>query len=133
MKKILLLTVSLLLVIGIAVGLTGCDFGSKKSYSLDTSGFNSTAVFGEELSLAGLKLVADGIDFFKVGVKTKFQNGVSGKTLAMVGYIKTENLKEGAKVIVQFASDADFQNIKHTITYTSELPEWTKVHFESFG
>ena len=60
MKKILLLTVSLLLVIGIAVGLTGCDFGSKKSYSLDTSGFNSTAVFGEELSLAGLKLVADG-------------------------------------------------------------------------
>ena len=61
MKKILLLTVSVLLLACLTVGFTGCFItGGDKSYSLDTSGFNSTAVFGEELSLAGLKLTADG-------------------------------------------------------------------------
>lgn len=81
----------------------------------------------------GLKLTADGIENFKVGVQTDYRNGVSGKTLAMVGYIKTENLTGDAKVIVQFASDADFAIVKHTITYTSELTEWTKFHYYPSG
>lgn len=81
----------------------------------------------------GLKLVADGIDFTKVAVQTDYRNGVSGKTLAMVGYIKTENLSEDTNVIVEFASDDGFVNIKHTITYTSELPEWTKFHYYPSG
>lgn len=61
MKKILLLTVSIMLLLCVAVGLTGCSGGNEsKTYSLDTTGFNSTAVFGEDLSLVGLKLVSDG-------------------------------------------------------------------------
>lgn len=99
----------------------------------DTTVFVTSETKGVRSGSQGLKLVADGIDFFKVGVKTKFQNGVSGKTLAMVGYIKTENLKEGAKVIVQFASDADFANVKHTITYASALNDWTKFHYYPSG
>ena len=59
MRKILILALSLLLVLSVSVGLTACtpDSGETKSYTLDTSGFNSTAVFGEELSLNGLKLI----------------------------------------------------------------------------
>ena len=60
MKKILLLALSLLLVAGITAGLCACTPPAEKSYSLDTSGFDSTAVFGETISLSGLKLVADG-------------------------------------------------------------------------
>lgn len=105
----------------------------------DTDSFYEDSVFitseakGVRSGRQGLKLVADGIDFIKVGVKTEFQNGVSGKTLAMEGFIKTENLTGDAKVIVQFASDADFANVKHTITYTSELTEWTKFQYYPSG
>lgn len=61
MKRILLLTVSVLLLTVLTLGLTGCFLdGGNKSYNLDTDGFNSTAVLGEELSLSGLKLTSDG-------------------------------------------------------------------------
>lgn len=63
MKKTLLLVISLLLIVGVALGLAGCKKNNEpekpeaKTYSLDSSAFNSTAVFGEKLSLNGLKLV----------------------------------------------------------------------------
>lgn len=64
MKKTLLLVISLLLVIGVALGLAGCKSKNDpepepaaKTYSLDSAAFNTTAVFGEKLSLNGLKLV----------------------------------------------------------------------------
>lgn len=60
MKKILLLTVSLLLVLGISAGLIACDRVEEKEYQLDSTGFNPTLVFGEEPSLSGIKLTADG-------------------------------------------------------------------------
>lgn len=63
MKKILLLTTCILLLIGLTLGLAGCKKGkeeTEKSYSLDSSEFNGTAVFGENLSLNGLKLVESG-------------------------------------------------------------------------
>ena len=61
MKKLVLLTISVLLVLGLVLGLSGCGGKSQdKSYTLDSAGFKSTAVFGETLSLSGLKLVCDG-------------------------------------------------------------------------
>ena len=64
MKKTLLLVISLLLVIGVALGLAGCkpkddpeQQPAAKTYTLESAAFNTTAVFGEKLSLNGLKLV----------------------------------------------------------------------------
>ena len=64
MKKTLLLVISLLLVIGVALGLAGCKpkndpepEPAAKTYTLESAAFNTTAVFGEKLSLNGLKLV----------------------------------------------------------------------------
>ncbi len=64
MKRILLLFTSLLLLVGMTLGLAGCKKKDKddgeKSYTLDCTEFNSVAVYGEELSLSGLKLVESG-------------------------------------------------------------------------
>lgn len=65
MKKTLLLVLSLLLIVGVALGLAGCKPKNEeppvvKSYTLDSSAFKPTAVFGEKLSLNGLKLVEAG-------------------------------------------------------------------------
>ena len=66
MKKTLLLVLSLLLIVGVALGLAGCKPSNPeqppvaKSYTLDSSAFKTTAVFGEKLSLNGLKLVEAG-------------------------------------------------------------------------
>ncbi len=65
MKKTLLLVLSLLLIVGVALGLAGCktkepDTEPAKSYRLDSSAFEPTVVFGEKLSLNGLKLVEAG-------------------------------------------------------------------------
>ena len=61
MKRILLLSVSLMLILCMAFGLSGCKKdkegdGDAAVFELDTSEFNSVVVFGEDLSLAGLKL-----------------------------------------------------------------------------
>ena len=53
MKKILLLALSLVLIVSMAIGFSGCKKdkgGDVKSYTLDTSSFNSLAVYGESLS-----------------------------------------------------------------------------------
>ena len=69
MKKILLLIISLILVVSTALTLSGCKKKNKgnkgpdeveKSYTLDSSAFDSLVVFGEELSLNGLKLIEAG-------------------------------------------------------------------------
>lgn len=65
MKKTLLLVLSLLLIVGVALGLAGCKKNDEeppaaKSYTLDDSAFKPTVVFGEKLSLNGLKLVEAG-------------------------------------------------------------------------
>ena len=60
MKKILLLTISLLLILSMAIGFSSCNKKKKGDddavFVLDTSEFNSVVVYGEELNLAGLKL-----------------------------------------------------------------------------
>ena len=63
MKKTLLLAITLLLVMGVVMGLAGCKPKDEtpdepaKSYTLDSTAFKTEAVFGENLSLSGLKLV----------------------------------------------------------------------------
>ena len=61
MKRTLFFALSVVLVLAMLFSLSGCKGkNEEKSYTLDSSGFNSTAVFGEELNLSGLKLVSDG-------------------------------------------------------------------------
>ena len=88
MKKSLTLLISIVLVMGVMIGLTSCGlFGGDgdsdaEVYKLDSSAFNATAVFGENLNLSGLKLVDEkggtidvtkdmvtGIDTKSAGVK----------------------------------------------------------------
>lgn len=59
MKKILLLTISLLLILGVALGLSSCKKEKKDKeagFTVDTAEFNPLVVYGESLSLEGLKL-----------------------------------------------------------------------------
>lgn len=121
MKKILLLSVSLLLIMVLAFGFVGCK-GKKgdgtKSYTLDTAEFNSTAVFGEELSLKGLKLVeekgdtldvtaemTDGIDTSSAGAKS-FTVSYNGQTFTVDYTVKfrVTYMVEGVET-VQLVSD----------------------------
>lgn len=85
MKKSLTLFISFMLVLGVMIGLTSCGFfggGEDETpaatvYTLNSSAFNSTAVFGENLSLSGLKLVdekGNSVDVTKdmvTGIDTK--------------------------------------------------------------
>lgn len=59
MKKILLMTISLLLILGVALGLSSCKKEKKSEdsgFTVDTTEFNSLVIYGESLSLDGLKL-----------------------------------------------------------------------------
>ena len=72
MKKILLLTLSLLLIVSMAIGFSSCkkkknkDSEDTKTYTLDSSAFNSVTAHGESLNLSGLKLVEAGGDVVNV-------------------------------------------------------------------
>lgn len=105
MKKILLLALSLVLIVSMAIGFSGCKKDKNKdndtkSYTLDTASFNSLAVYGESLSLNGLKLVeagggvvnvtndmVSGIDTSSVGSKTLTVN-YNGQSFSAVYTVK---------------------------------------------
>lgn len=82
MKKILLLSLSILLILTLALSGCGKKKDNTKSYTLDTTDFNPVAVFGESISLDGLKLIEASGDV--VAVSTD-----------MVGHIDTSSA--GAK------------------------------------
>ena len=59
MRKILLLTVSLICVLCLAFGLSSCKKekkGNEGGFTIDTTDFNPLVIYGESLSLEGLKL-----------------------------------------------------------------------------
>lgn len=59
MKKILLLTISLMCVLCLAFGLSGCKKekkGNDGGFTVDTTDFDPIVIYGESLSLDGLKL-----------------------------------------------------------------------------
>ena len=59
MRKFLLLTVSLICVLCLAIGLSSCAKEKKEdstTFTVDTTDFNSLVIYGESLSLDGLKL-----------------------------------------------------------------------------
>lgn len=59
MKKILLLTFSLICVLGLALGLSSCKKEKKENdggFTVDTTDFNPLVIYGNNLSLDGLKL-----------------------------------------------------------------------------
>ena len=112
MRKILILALSLLLVLSVSVGLAGCtpDSGETKSYAIDTTGFNSTAVFGEELSLNGLKLVC-GSETVNVSADM-----VSGIDTSSVGERKLTVSYNGQSFSVDYA-------VKYRVTFVIDGKE----------
>ena len=110
MKRTLLLVLSLLLIVGVALGLAGCKPKNEeppvvKSYTLDSSAFKPTAVFGEKLSLNGLKLVEAGgetvtvTDSMVTGVDT---SSAGEKTLTVSYNDQTFEVKYTVKFRVVF-------------------------------
>ena len=102
MKKVLLLTVSLLLILSMVIGFSSCK-GKKKGdedavFVLDTSEFNSVVIFGEELNLSGLKL-------------RDSNGGVVDVEYDMVGHIDTSTA--GAHTF-----EVHFNNQTFTVEYT---------------
>ena len=101
---------SLLLIVGVVFGLASCrgdddDEPAAKVYSLDSSAFNSTAVFGENLSLVGLKLVEAGGE--TVDVTSDMVSGIDTKTA-------------GAKKFTISYNDQNFEvdyTVKFKVTY----------------
>ena len=106
MKKTLLLVLSLLLIVGVALGLAGCKPKNEeppvtKSYTLDSSAFKSTVVFGEKLSLSGLKLIEAGGETVTV-------------TDSMVTGIDTSSA--GEKTLTVSYNDQTFE-VKYTVKF----------------
>lgn len=96
----------LLLIVGVVFGLASCrgdddDEPEAKVYNLDSSAFNSTAVFGENLSLRGLKLVEAGGE--TVDVTSDMVSGIDTKTA-------------GAKKLTIFYNDQTFE-VNYTVKF----------------
>lgn len=118
MKKILLSSVCLIVIVTMALGLVGCKKKKGddiKSYTLDTTGFASVAVYGEELSLDGLKLTA-----------------ADGETVAvskdMVSHIDTATA--GSKSFTVSYNGQNFTvnyTVKYRVTYVIEGAETVQL------
>ena len=105
MKKILLLSLSILLILTLALSGCGKKKDNPKSYTLDTTDFNPVAVFGESISLDGLKLIEASGDV--VAVSTD-----------MVGHIDTSSA--GAKSFTVSYNGQSFTvnySVKFKVTY----------------
>ena len=144
MKKTLLLVLSLLLIIGVALGLAGCktkepDTEPAKSYTLDYSAFKPTAVFGEKLSLNGLKLVEAGgetvtvTDSMVTGVDT---SSTGEKTLTVSYNDQTFEVKYTVKFRIVFVVNG--VETEQLVVSSSEInvptpPAVTGQQFESWS
>ena len=118
MKKILLLSLSVLLILTLTLGFTGCKKKKgedTKSYTLDTTDFNSVAVFGESFSLTGLKLVEENGDVVEV-------------TKDMIGAIDTSSA--GAQSFTFTYNSQSFTvnyTVKFRVTYVVEGQETVQL------
>lgn len=122
MKKILLLTLSVFFIICLTVSLVGCG-GKKndeKSYTLDTAGFNSTIALGDELSLGGLKLVADGetVAVTKDMISGVDTSSAGDKTMTVSYNGQSFNVKYTVKYRITFVIDG-----KETVQLVSSADE----------
>ena len=144
MKKTLLLVTSLLLILGVALGLAGCKTKTEeppvtKNYQLDSTAFNSTVVFGEKLSLNGLKLVEAGGEVVTVtdsmvsGVDT---SSAGEKTLTVSYNDQTFTVKYTVKFRIVFVVNGE--ETSQLVTSASEIkfptpPSITGQQFESWS
>ncbi len=117
MKRILLLLTATLLTVVMAFTLFGCKNKNVEepvtSYTLDYTNFNSVAVFGEELSLSGLKLV--GSDGNTVTVTRDMVNGIDTSTIGSKKFTVSYN---GQSFTVDYS-------VRYRITYV--VGEFEKV------
>lgn len=144
MKKTLLLVLSLLLIVGVALGLAGCKPKNEeppvtKSYTLDYSAFKPTVVFGEKLSLSGLKLVEAGgetvtvTDSMVTGVDT---SSAGEKTLTVSYNDQTFEVKYTVKFRIVFVVNG--VETEQLVVSSSEIkipepPAVTGQQFESWS
>lgn len=125
MKKILLTALSLMLILTMVIGISGCKKNKDDdsvSYSLDTSGFASTVKYKDQLDLSGLVLVSDDGDRIQVtadmigGAET---GSVGQKTLTVSYGGQTFNVNYTVKFQVTFIVNGI--ETKHLVESVSEL------------
>ena len=138
MKKILLLTISVLCLLVLTLGLTGC--GDKKqpvpiAYTLDTTAFNNVAVIGESLSLNGLKIV--GTDGSSIPVTPAMVSGIDTNTAGPKSFTVTHGgQKFVATYTVKFRVVFVIEGVEYEqiVLFSDELviPETPKVANKQF-
>ena len=138
MKKFLLAVLSIMLVITLALGATGCKKkknANTETYTLDTSAFSTTVKYNDQMNLSGLVLVSNtgsrvqvtpdmvsGIDTASIGAKTL--------TVSYKG--QTFNVNYTVKFLVTFVVNG--VETHHYVESASELsyPETPEIIGKQF-
>lgn len=140
MKRNLLTVLSLLLVIILAIGMVGCKNKNKgTAYTVDSSAFNSTAVYGGSLDISGLTLKSENGD--SVAVTLDMVSGidtatVGNKTLTISYGGENYSVSYSVKYCVTFVIDGNVT--KQFVLNASEIsvpetPVITGKQFEKWS